>query len=80
MVILDVSAAAFEEIKQRLLACGQAERIGKANGVEAIDLSDLAIKSETDERVKVFIMFNGRRVAVKQPPSPPPNETVRKGV
>ena len=62
MMVLDVSATAFEEIKTRLLACGQAERIGKHNDTEAIDLSDLALKRETDERVQVFLLFQGKRI------------------
>jgi hypothetical protein len=66
---MDVSPAVYAEIKERLEACGQ-NRVIQVNNptggtFETLSLNDIAIKAETDERIKVWIIFNGKRINKK---------------
>jgi hypothetical protein len=59
---LDISAAAFEEIKQRLEAVSYQHTFIKTDGQDLIDMQGIALKRETDERVKVYILFDGKKL------------------
>lgn len=72
--VLDVSPAAFEEIKERLIQCGlgqwvvnvprheaypELEVAGK-EPVEVIDLGALGLRREIDEDMRVFLVYQGK--------------------
>lgn len=66
--IMDVSPAVFEELKARFEACG-AKRLILVNDVsktsgsyEALNLNNVAVRTETDERVKVWLIYDGKRL------------------
>lgn len=61
---LDVSAAAFAEIKKRLELCGHHERITK----EGLEMEGLMLRSETDQRIKVWILFEGKKIEPRPVP------------
>jgi len=62
--ILQISAAAFEEIKERLEHCGWKEACVKPLNPteEVIDFGDVGLKRETDEKVTVFIAYDGKLI------------------
>jgi hypothetical protein len=59
---LDISAAAYEEITQRLEAVNYQHCFTSVDGAEVIDMNGIALKRETDERVKVYILFEGKKL------------------
>ena len=68
LMAMDVSAAAYEELKMRLQVTGQGERIKQIADHEVLDLSNIVLQRETDERVQVYIVFDGKRL---KPPETP---------
>lgn len=69
MIVLDVSAATFEEIWKRFELTGQACRFVKIDDYEVIMMGDherdesaVALRKETDEQVHVYISYEGKLI------------------
>lgn len=61
--VLQISAAAFEEIKERLERCGWKDACVKTvQTQEVIDFGEVGLTRETDEKVRVYLVFDGKIV------------------
>jgi hypothetical protein len=61
--VLDISPAAYEEIKRRLESCSQPERLYKeTDGTIVLDMNGIALRRENDEKVQVWLLFQGKKV------------------
>lgn len=63
---LDISAAAYQEVLERLKAVDATKRVVEAEHpaghCQALDMTNVLLRRETDERVKVWLVFDGRRL------------------
>ncbi len=56
---LEITAEAFAEIKARFLATGNGDRV---HG-ESLDMRGIVLRSEKDQEVKCYLVYQGKVVA-----------------
>ncbi len=62
IVVLDVSDAAYKEIKARLEACGYSTT-HQHEGREVLDMQNIALRSENpDDGLTVFLAYKGKLI------------------
>lgn len=61
-VVLDVSPACYAEIRARLEAVEYQHTFTESDGKPVIDMHGIALRSEDDQRVRCYLVFEGKVV------------------
>jgi hypothetical protein len=59
---LAVSDAAYQEIKERLLAAGYGHAIHRDGNKEFVDMHGIAVTPESRDNVKVYLVYKGKLI------------------
>lgn len=64
--IMDISSAAYEEIKARFQAVGADEMLGIMDGREIIQFGTVGFRKENpDDHIKVYLVYDGKVIKPK---------------